>query len=1036
MKPSARVVFAIVISCFFVSGAAGLVYQIVWARYLALFLGHTSYAIVAVLAAFMGGLAIGNAWFGFRADRSSRPLALYGWLEIGITVYAVLFPAYYAFCHNAYVFSGKFCPMGSTRLLLLKFLFAILTIIVPTILMGATFPVLTRFVTRSMSELRERVAALYATNSAGAVAGVLVAQYWWVPAIGLEMAVYAAAALNLAAGVAALYLSRRMNEGKPAESLKSVSEAGVVERFSTKELRMAIIAIGVSGFVAMLYEVAWTRLLALVLGSSTHAFALMLVTFITGIAFGSWAVYRWKTLRRTLDAFAWAEVALAVALFFSLFFYEYLPYWFSHLGDSLSRKPETYPVFQFLQALVCFGVMFVPTVCLGATLPLASRIATSEVASTGRSVGRVFCVNTIGTVLGAVVTGLWLLPAAGLARTFAVGITLNALIGFAILNRDRLNRRTVVFAPLVALGFVWLCGTLFTQTWQRAFSLGLWRNLSPPASLQNYRNMIANESLMYHRDGAGSTVTVVNWNEQGRELIGLKVNGKPDASTQLDVITQRLIGHIPMFLRPESRQALVIGLGSGMTCASIARHPTIERIDVVEISPEVAEAARHFRDFNDSVLDNPRLNLAVEDAKSFLKLTDQQYDIVISEPSNPWMAGVAGVFSLEYYESCRERLKPGGLMAQWLQVYEASEDMVNMVIRTFSTVFPYVSIWRTAVGDLLLAGTLEPNPVDLDQLARRFEVPEVKSDLESVGIVAVPVLLSCQIVSQENGAFLPAQGPLHSDFFPGLEHLSERAFFVKREVLHWRGFDENLLTRPRTLLGQYLETYPLAESDYKAFGRFYLDHRLPESNVFRSIILRWQREQPEATLPMEMMAQVMGGALASESEALRLAPLRDTLFERAENDPEPLRMYASYLMQTYRAQRTVFNLPPTEELERLIQRLLETNPKNQRVYKLHLAELAWDRGEDDRCFELGQSAFDPDITKGGRISFAIDPEAPRIVLARMAESLWRSGSVAQAWYVCQSAEENRYTGTYPPLDMIYRRIEAAATNSRLTVPPE
>ena len=1030
MKPSARLVFGMALFCFFVSGTAGLIYQIVWARYLALFLGHTSYAIVAVLAAFMGGLALGNAWFGAHADRSSRPLALYGWLEIGITVYAVIFPAYYSLCHDSYIFLGKYCPPGSAALVALKFAFSILTILIPTILMGATFPVLAKFVTRSVSELRERVAALYSINSAGAVAGVLIAEYWWIQSLGLEMTVYSAAALNLTAGVAALYLSSWMEEGKPSNRGVSATEPSVEEHFSSRELRLATIAIGVSGFVAMLYEVAWTRLLALVLGSSTHAFSLMLMTFITGIAFGSWLVYRWKTLRRTLDAFAWAELALAGSLFISMFFYEYLPYWFSHLASQLARQPETYKVFQFVQALVCFLVMFIPTVCLGATLPLASRVATSELARTGRSIGRVFSVNTVGTVLGTIVTGLWLLPAAGLTRTFAIGIALNSVIGLALLQRNRLNRRWVVLTTIGCIGIVWLSGTLLSNNWQRAFSIGLWRNLTPPADIAAYRDRIKNETLIYHKDGAGSTVTVFEWKNLTRDSIALKVNGKPDASTDLDVTTQRLLGHIPMLLKPGSTNVLVVGLGSGMTCGSVAKHPSVGRIDVVEISPEVAEAARFFENYNDDILDNPRLRLVVEDAKSFLKTTDENYDAIISEPSNPWMAGVAGVFTLEYYESCRAKLHAGGLMAQWVHIYESSEEMLNMVISTFSAVFPYTSIWRTAVGDLLLIGSTTPRNVDLEEMEGNFRIQDVKADMARIGIVELPVLLACEIVSQDNGAFLPpTQSPMHSDFFPALEHLSEKAFFVQRQTFHWLSFDENRLTRPRTLLGRYLETHILTEADYRAFGRFYLDNKLPEANIFRSLVIRWQRDYPDATLPMEMMAQVKGATLNAELEALRLAPMRDHLFERAATDPEPLRMYTSYLMQTYRAQRTVFDRPPTDELEKLLERLLETNPKNQRVYRLHLAELAWDRGDDTLCFDLGQSAFDPDIAQGGRISFAIDQIAPRIVLTRMAESLWRAGHFTQARYVCESAEENRYTGSYPPLEMVYRKVEAAARNS-------
>jgi spermidine synthase len=279
MPNPARVIFVTAKFCLLISGAAGLVYEIVWARYLALFLGHTSYAVVAVLVAFMGGLALGNIWFGTRADRTPRPLALYAWLEIGIGIYALAFPFYYEFCHTAYVTLARGLQTGSAGLLVLKFVFSLLTILLPTVLMGGTLPVLVKLVTRSLGELREHVSTLYFINSAGAVAGCFLADFWWIPAFGLEATVLAAAGMNLLAGAVALCVSNWAGEGRFSASTASPEPVSPEDAtFSNRELRLAILGIGVSGFVAMLYEVAWTRLLALTLGSSTHAFSLMLIT--------------------------------------------------------------------------------------------------------------------------------------------------------------------------------------------------------------------------------------------------------------------------------------------------------------------------------------------------------------------------------------------------------------------------------------------------------------------------------------------------------------------------------------------------------------------------------------------------------------------------------------------------------------------------------------------------------------------------------------------------------------------------------------
>jgi spermidine synthase len=1041
MKKSARLIFGTAVFCLLISGMAGLVYEIVWARYLGLFLGHTSYAVVAVLVAFMGGLALGNIWFGTRADRSRRPLALYGWLEIGIGVYALAFPYYYELCHDAYVLvAGSLQPAGA-GLLLVKFIFSLLTILLPTVLMGGTLPVLTKLVTRSLGELRERVSALYFINSAGAVAGCFAADFWWIPSIGLQATVFAGAAMNLLAGAVALYVSGWLREGKAPLEIHAVEPLPADEEsFTDAELKLAIVGIGLSGFVAMLYEIVWTRLLALALGSSTHAFSLMLITFITGIAVGAGIVHRWKRLRRTMDAFAWAEMALALTLLVSMFFYEFIPYWFIELSGFLVRKPETYFLYEFLQALICFVVMLVPALCLGMTLPLVSRIATAELARTGRSVGTVFSVNTLGTVLGAAVTGLLLMPWLGMPRTLAVGIAVNALVAVVVLVRHNASwRRTALgLSPLLAALFVWWAGVQFNDTWQRVFTLGMWRGAAPPANLAEYRAISKQAVMKMYRDGAGSTVSVHGYRQGTNDHLALKVNGKTDASTANDVSTQLLSGHIPMLLRPQSQRALVIGLGSGMTCGAVMRHPTIQQLDAVEISPEVVEGARLFGPFNDRVLDNPRVRLVIEDAKSFMLMTEQKYDIIISEPSNPWMAGVSGVFTREYYETCRNHLLPDGLMAQWVQVYETSDDALQTVLATYTSVFPYLSVWQGSIGDLILVGSLRPFRVDMKALEKRFHEPSVKSDMERFDLFRLPVFLALEIISPANAFFVPEPAvPQHSDFYPTLEYVAQRAFFVQGGAGLYRVFDENYSTRPTTMLGQYLNKRPFTETDFKAFALFFTTHRLPEGSLFRSLLDRWQKDFPLATTPIELSAKLADPRPIAELEALQMGAIGDLMFKNAEQEPELLQLYAKFLMQTYRAHRSVFFTPPTAELEAALKRLIEADKKNQRIHKLRLAELAWDRGDDAACLQLGQSAFDPDTTAGGTINFELDPKAPARVLTLMVESLWRAGKANEAWELCQDAKKNGYAGKKtkhrdPLLEMTCRKVEVAM--AQLTSP--
>jgi len=468
-----------------------------------------------------------------------------------------------------------------------------------------------------------------------------------------------------------------------------------------------------------------------------------------------------------------------------------------------------------------------------------------------------------------------------------------------------------------------------------------------------------------------------------------------------------------------------------MTCGAVMRHPTIQQLDAVEISPEVVEGARLFEPFNDRVLDNPRVRLVIEDAKSFMLMTDQKYDIIISEPSNPWMAGVSGVFSREYYETCRNHLLPDGLMAQWVQVYETSDDALQTVLATYTSIFPYLSVWQGSLGDLILVGSTQPFRVDMKALEKRFHEPSVKSDMERFDLFRFPVFLAREIISPDNAFFVPEPGvPQHSDFYPTLEYVAQRAFFVQSGAGLYRTFDENYSTRPTTLLGQYLSKRPLTESDFKAFALFFTTHRLPEGSVFRSLLDRWQKDFPLATLPIEFSAKLSESRPSAELEALRMSAINELMVGNAEQDPELLQLYARFLIQTYRAHRSVFFTPPTAELEPALKLLIEADKKNQRVHKLRLAELAWDRGDDAACLQLGQSAFDPDTTAGGEINFELDPKAPARVLTLMVESLWRAGKANEAWELCQDAKKNGYAGKKtkhrdPLLEMTCRKVEVA-----------
>jgi spermidine synthase len=1030
VNSAGRFVFLVILGTFFISGLAGLVYQVVWTRYLALFLGHTSYAVVAVLAAFMGGLALGNAWLGSVVDRVKRPLLFYAGLELGIGIFALAFPHYYELVHAGFLGVVRATqPTGAVRLAL-QFLFAAVTILLPTVLMGATLPALTKFITRSLAELRGKVAALYAINSSGAVAGTLLADWWWIPKLGLELTVYLGATLSLLIGLVALILSRTEGEAT-AEPAASVSD----ETFTPVELRLALIGIGVSGFVAMLYEVAWTRLLGLALGSSTHAYSLMLATFISGIAAGGWVICRWRTQANTLRAFALAELALALTLLASLWFYDLLPLWFNRLASWLARRPEAFALYELFQAAICFAVMFVPAMCLGMTLPLISRVATSEFARTGRSVGVVFAINTLGTVLGAVLTGLLFLPHLGLTGTFALGIALNLAIAAAILGRDWRGRRQVWWlVPAAALGLTVAAALVLEPRWQRTFAQGLWRSANPPATIRQHRTWVDALKLVYHRDGAGSTVAVIEAPEpDGSHQFLLRVNGKTDASSRGDLSTQILAGHIPLLHRPDSSDVLVVGLGSGVSVGSVLQHPTIKRVDVVEISPEVVEATRrHFSEANLHALDDPRVHLAVEDAKTFLQTTPQQFDVIITEPSNPWMAGVAAVFSREYYENCRARLKPGGFVAQWVQVYEMDDATLGLVVATFSTSFPHLGVWQTSNGDMLLIGTVDPVQPDLDALAKRFQEPKVAADLLRIGLKRVTALLALEHLPAGDGAFLPAPDTAaHSDYVPVLEYAAQRAFFARSTVRNLFEISEFQSPRPRTLLGRWLAREPVTPADLESIAACFTAYNFPQPPLVRSAMQRWLQLEPTNALPLHVLELLSRVAPAPDSEQVRLAQRPEFRLAADRGDLSLIRIQAHLLMTIYRAQRSALFQPPSDHLRRLLEALVNADPARRGLHELRLAELKWDRGDDDGFLELARQGFASARAGDGAAAFESDPRTPRLVIARMLELFGRRGDGATQRQVLQEAFAQRFVGEQsayrePTLEFWAKKATAAA----------
>jgi spermidine synthase len=816
-------------ACFFISGVAGLIYEVLWARYLALFIGSTAMAQVIVLATFMGGLAAGSYVFGRLVDRMDAPLKLYVYLEFGVGLYALLlFDPIHQAGRSVFFAMARGAEVEAGGLVAGKLAASVLTLLLPTFLMGGTFPALGRHMVRTLAAVGPKISRLYFLNSLGAVGGCLAAGFFLIRAAGLDFTMTIAAALNILSGLGAMIVSARGADARASgaptqDATPSPDATTATDRVPGVAFWTLLICVGLSGAVSMAYEVAWIRLLTLVLGSSTYSFSLMLATFILGLSLGGLFLSLRKRTEGYGRIFGWCEIAVGLTVLLSLPFYVRLPFLFNQIASFLSREPETFPLYQLCKFLLCALVMIVPTILQGVTFPAATRALIDNVGSLGRRVGLVLAVNTVGAVGGTIYAGFYGLPGLGIKGLLELAVALNGILGLAILLAVRPPKGSwrPLLGALAATAAVWLWHSSQMGEWNKGvMTSGVYRIRNRVNSYEELLERVAKQPLLFYRDGIDATIAVVqDEDDRGQPEKLLVINGKVDASTSGDLPTQKLLGHLPMLLHPDPKNILVIGLGSGATVGAIMAHQGVERIDFVEISGDVVEASRHFAAVNGEYWSDPRVHPHVEDAKTFLQTTARQYDLIINEPTNPWIAGVAGLFTREYYEICLDRLAPGGLYTQWQQSYELEDLYFLMMLETFTGVFPCYTQWNPVETDTIQIGSLQPYAPDFDRMRRRIEEPAVKEDLEMFGISSFLSILATQMANRADAPFhVSWTNTEHSDAFPLLDYVAPRGFFVGSNAEAARYLDERpkAPANSRLWVIDYLRAHQPTAEEFKA----------------------------------------------------------------------------------------------------------------------------------------------------------------------------------------------------------------------------
>ncbi len=787
----------LVLTCFFLSGLSGLIYEILWTRMIIKIIGGAPFAVSIILTVFMAGLGLGSYIAGRTIDRFREPfklVRLYGILELAIGAYCLLLPVFLA-CFKP-LFAACYNRLFDHFMLytLLTFAGCTILLIFPVTCMGATLPILCRFYVTKLAHLGANAGRLYGLNTIGAAVGALLCGFWLLHLLGINGTLAFAVTLNGAIGIISIIAASRFgascelpaNNRLEEHSLRHQDAAGA-PCIQKGEATAALVIFAVSGFCSMSYEVIWTKLLGLIAGPTTYSFAVVLVTFITCLALGS-MLFGWLAdkVKRPLWLLLETQVIAALLVLLvshllgnSQFFFAKLIY---HFRDNFA-------LLNISKGLVLFAFMLAPTICLGATFPLVGKICTPSVSRVGRSLGFAYAINTIGAVSGSFAAGFLLIPLVGKENgvRLTVGVQiLTAVLVIVLLPALARKGRFQGAAALAPAAFgLALC--FFLPKWNRtALSLGRYHRQTEIVneimttgwikSIWSGSEILAGQhtdEIVFSRDGISGFTTVTSYEDAfGNVEYILLLSGKPDASTSGDMATQTLIAHIPMLFHPHPRTVMVLGYASGVTAGETFCYP-IEKLDVLEISRDVVDASRFFDPWNGNVLSNPRTELIIQDGRAHLQLTTRKYDVIISEPSNPWMAGLAALFTRDFFELAKARLSEGGIFAQFFHSYQMDWNSFALVCRSFAAVYPNNAMVQTSGGDYLLLGFKNSKGIEFSNVQRNLPCAQKSKNLKIPGAKAL-----YRLVKTENLALLAGDGPVNTDNMPKLEFAAPKNMFV------------------------------------------------------------------------------------------------------------------------------------------------------------------------------------------------------------------------------------------------------------------
>jgi len=729
---------------FFCSGFSGLIYEIIWARMLYLTLGSTTVAVSLVLSAFMAGLALGSYYSGKFTQKWSRLLIVYGILEAVIGLFALLSPVLINGLNPVYAWMYGLMQSHQGLLNIVRFFLAFIILLIPTTFMGATLPVLSKYIVRKKSKLGTGIGALYGLNTIGAAAGCFLTGFVFIRYIGIGWTIILAAVLNLLIALISILLSHKLGEKPIAEKTTDTKTPPKKTKEKPSPLKypqykIVLIAFALSGFIALGYEVLWTKAIAFFAGNTSYAFSTMLTTFLLGIGLGGMiAAFFSDRLKKPFLTFGIAEIligfcALASIPMFAKLFYIFKPELY---GDS----PATPIWMKFVFSLM---VILLPTLIMGAVFPIVGRLYTRTLKMIGRSIGDIYSINTVGAIFGSFVAGFIIVPLIGIQAGILLLSILQIIIGMILIASSRETTKIFRYSVIIFTILILVFSASIIPISGRIYSVA-GRPAIPPGN------------TIFYDEGITHIVEVLEDTQGTRHLI---LDGGVNASTAslgVGLRIHRMMSQLPLLLHENPRSILLIALGSGMTSGATLAFENLQKIDCAEISPDVVSTAGYFAEWNHNIVNSPRFNLKVEDGRNFMLITPDTYDVITAGIIHPkHSAGNAGLYSRDYYEICRAKLNDGGIVCQWAPLNGLTLDEFKIITQTFMSVFPRSSLWFAQSygswgnSNALLIGSVDSLIMDVNTLSSYFKKQPIYDDLKEEGIEDIYEFLDCFVAGEK-----------------------------------------------------------------------------------------------------------------------------------------------------------------------------------------------------------------------------------------------------------------------------------------------